>query len=318
MNPEETNQKSIQLSPYSYIPGKELTVRQKNGGNVSELYGIDTAIIRVLAKYRLLNRANLECAVRMLLPAKYHKPNYIKEINSLFEQGILLRYAYDGRAKSGRENVVLYGLTQRGYDIAAKKRIEVSHKQTDKGKRLATAAALELASINQWHISTLCRYGDIVCAEYYSDIRHIKEDIGVFIPSLIQLTHRSLLLGSTITLIALAYPKTKEGEGAFLNTLLGINSYTREREEFCVHPMYVVIVDSFERMMEANDRIYAYVLLRRLQIFYTLDMHTAGEGHLKWVYRCQKTNNDIRLETVYVMGDAGKGEAREDGRNGKL
>lgn len=317
MNPEETDQKAIQLSPYSYIPGKELAVRQKNRAKEGELYGIDVAIIRVLAKYRLLNRANLECAVRMLLPAKLYKPNYIKEINNLFEQGILLRYAYD-KAKSGRENLVLYGLTQKGYETAAKKQIEVTHKPPDKGKRLATAAALELASINQWHISTLCRYGDMVGTEYYSEIRHVKEDVGVLIPSLIQVTHKSLLLGHTITLIAFAYPKTKEREGAFFNTLLGINTFTREREDFCVHPMYVVIVDSFERMMEANNRIYAYTLLRRLQIYFTLDMHTAGEGHLKWVYRCLKdTNNDMRLETVYVMGDAGRGE-KQDGRNGKL
>lgn len=316
MNPEETGQKAIRLSPYSYT-GKELAVLKKNGKE-GELYGIDIAIIRVLAKYRLLNRANLECALRMLLPAKLHKPNYVKEINNLYEQGILLRYAYDGKAKSGRENLVLYGLTRKGYETAAKKQIEVSHKQTDKGKRLATAAALELASINQFHISTLLRYGDIVGSEYYNEIRHVKEDVGVLIPSLIQLTHKSLLLGNTITLIAFAYPKTKEGEGAFFNTLLGINTFTREQEDLCLHPMYVVVVDSFERMMEANDRIYAYVLLRRLQIYYTLDMHTAGEGHLKWVYRCQKdTNNDMRLETVYIMGDAGRGE-KQDGRNGKL
>ncbi len=315
MNPEEEekDQKMVQLSPYSYIQGKELKLnfcqKKKNEG---ELYGIDVAVIRVLAKYRLLNRSNLECAVRMLLPAKYReKPNYTKEINGLYEQGILLRYAYvENAQRSGRENLVLYGLTQKGYDTAAKKGIEVTHKQTDKGKRLTTAAALELASINQWHIATLYRYGDMVENEYYSDIRHVKGDVGVFIPSLIRLAGKTLLLGNTVTLIAFTYPKTKEGEGAFFNTLLGINTFTREREDFCVHPMYVVIVDSFKTMMEANDNIYAYALLRKLQIYYTLDVNTAGAGHLKWVYKCIRdiNSNNVKLETVHIMRDTGKGE----------
>lgn len=299
---------TVKPSPFSYEGTKELKIIKSPEGVPFPLKGVDTAVIRILAKYRLLNRFNLEKELAMMLPRKLHKPDYKKELKMLEEKGYLLRYVYAGtdeKEQTGRENLNLYGLTGIGYKEAAKREIYVQHKVSLEGMRLTTTAALELASLNQWHIGIRRLYSDMIQSEYYQEFRHVKRDKGIILPSVFVLKGRRLSLAKRMTLAALPYPKKRKEIGTFLNTILGINAFVKENADTLPFPMYIILVDGFGQMEEACREVYNYKLLQPMDLYFAMDINTAGERILRWIYQCSISSDEtnIRYETVNLLTD---------------
>lgn len=319
--------KIVNISPYVYKKGMEYEKILPGDTSVKmTLKGIDVALIRSLAKYGLLNRRNLERAVSMQLPEQLKKPDYKKEIRSLRDAGYLTVYRYpekEDEILSGRENTVLYGLSDKGIKEAGHRKIKICHPQPQKGEKYKTAAALELAQLNQWHLSIKRLYPGLIKEEYYEQLIHVMSDKGAVVKSIFHLCGKGLFPDGNITLAALPYPKecdewkddgksTREtARGAFLNSLLSMNAYFKERKSLH-NPMIVVLVDGFPTMEKAYYTIYTYKLLQNMPVYFCMDIHTDGDHVLNWLYLCSMDENNTSRQIHFKVADMLYGKTGEE------
>lgn len=292
-------QKEVLPSPFSYQEGKELYIQQNRVTKDATMTfrGNNTAILQILAKYRVLNRFNLERELRLHLPPKLHKPDYVKELHELEAAGFVMRYAYETDLTSGRDNLVLYALSKKGCDYAKKKGYLLRYESAKEGERITTTAALEFMSLNQWHIGIREGYKNSIVKEYYQDVRFLNDNSGITLPSVFELKSKHLTLSSHTTLVTMAYTKKKENIGVLLNILLGVNTFVKERS--LPWPVYIILVDGYDAMQEAYCEIYRYEMLKWIDLYFSLDMHTTKKNQLERVYRCSMDEkNIVRYETV--------------------
>ena len=110
------------LSPYEYNENRQMDVLQNKRPKEIKIQGNEAAIIRVLAKYRILTKSGITTATNRLLPEKRRKPTFDKEISLLFEGGCIKKYCYR-TSSNGRENVTAFALAENGIKYATEKQM---------------------------------------------------------------------------------------------------------------------------------------------------------------------------------------------------
>lgn len=273
------------LSPYHYEESLQMQVAQNKKPKAVHIQGNEAAIIRTLAKYRILNKRGIVAAVNRLLPAQRRKPSYDKEIGILFDGGYIKKYSYKDM-DNGRSNVVAFTLTDKGNAYIADNQIRISYIPITDKQRYDTSSVLEHLTLNLWHLRLLEKYEPYIQNESYQLITRIQEDKSTIIPSCIMLENKEWSLLKRFTVTALPFIKVSNEitKGAFLNSIMAINSFLNQNKRTHKLSFIIVLVDSFKQMEEAGNLIASYLPLGKMQIYYAIDEFVNDEQPLKWIY----------------------------------
>jgi len=291
------------LSPYHYDEAMQLSVAQNKKPKEIEVRANESAIIRVLTRYRVLNKKAITDAVNKMLPIPRQKPNFDKEVGLLFEGGYLKKYHYKN-IQNGRGNIVAFTLTEKGIHYAKEKQMRFSYNPLRDNQRYSTAAILEYLTLNLWHIRILTSYENSVRAESYQLITRVQDEKNTIIPSCITLENEEWTLLQRFSIAAIPYIKAdvEESRGTFLNTLLAINAFFNLNKKMHRLSFIIILVDSFQQMEEASRMIYSFTPLRKLQVYYAIDEFVNDEEPLKWIYEVDRTT-DTQKSVKYNLID---------------
>lgn len=291
------------LSPYHYDENVQMQVAQNKKPKEIEVRANESAIIRALTRYRVLNKKAITDAVNKMLPGPRQKPNFDKEVSILFEGGYLKKYHYKD-AKNGRGNIVAFTLTEKGIQYAKDKQMRFNYKPLRDTQRYSTAAILEYLTLNLWHLRILNCYTDSIHGENYQLITRIQDDKNTIIPSCITLENEEWTLLKRFSIAAIPYIKTNEEEakGVFLNTLLSVNAFFNLNKKVHRLSFIIILVDSFQQMEEASRMIYSFMPLRKLQVYYAVDEFVNDEDPLRWIYEVDRST-DIKNSVKYDLID---------------
>lgn len=280
------------LSPYHYEKETQMQVTHNKKPKTVEIKANESAILRVLTKYRVLNKKNITDAVNRMLPEHRKKPNFDKELNILYDGGYVKKYSYKD-AKSGRGNVVAYTLTEKGLCHARDKHLNIPYVPLTDDKRYSTAAILEYLTLNTWHLKILSCYPEYILSESYQLPSRVQDEKNIIIPSCIMLKNEAWSLLKQFAVAAVVYKKsdTETATGVFLNTLLSINAFLNQNKKIHKLSFIILLVDSFQQMEEANNLIYSFEPLQKIQVYYAIDEFINDEEPLRWIYEIDKSVN---------------------------
>ena len=289
------------LSPYEYNENRQMDVLQNKRPKEIKIQGNEAAIIRVLAKYRLLTKSGITTATNRLLPEKRRKPTFDKEISLLFEGGYIKKYCYR-TSSNGRENVTAFALAENGIKYATEKQMRFFYDPIKDNNKYTTHAVLEILALNRWHIRLLETYSSFIQSEGYQTPARGTEEKNMIIPSRISFINEDWSLLKQFTIIALPYTKdeTIESKGTFLNSLMLINSFLNANRKSYKLSFIVTLVDSFEQMERARALIRSYKPLAKLCVYYAIDEFVNDENPLKWLYEVtyRESDNAIRYDLI--------------------
>lgn len=290
------------LSPYHYNLETEMQIVQNKKPKKVDIRGNEAAIIRALALYRLLNKSCITIHVNRMQPPERQKPNHDTEIHNLFQGGYIRRYEYPS-AINGRQNVVLYALTEKGVEYALKKQMRFSGKPLTDDKRYSTATALEITVLNVWHTRLLDCYSEYIKTDIYEAPIRILEDKNSVIASCIGFENEewSLLKSFSIAAIPFCKEYTEQTEGTLINSIMAANVFFKNNKRVHKKPFIIILTESFAQMEKADAMIHSYQILQKLQVYYALDEYVNDKNPLKWLYeviRDEKTG-----DTKFIMID---------------
>lgn len=308
--------KQYMLSPYQYDPERQLCIAQHKKPQNIKLQGNEVAIIRTLAKYRVLVKSGIYEMVNETLPENRRKPNFDKELNNLFKGGFIRKYHYEG-AQNGRENLVVFTLADKGTKYAKEKQIRFSYTPISDEERYTTSTILELVTLNMWHIQNIKKNKENIRTESYQFSVRLPEGKNAVIPSLITFNNSEWSLLEEFTIAAIPFYKenNKEIKGAFFNSLMSLQSFFSTNKSVHKNHFIVVLVDCFEQMKLASEIIYEFKVLQRLQVYFSIDEYANDEQPLRWLYEVERGKDTNSNTTRYNLIDlTQKGEANDEGR----
>lgn len=278
------------LSPYHYEKTVQMQASHNKNPKKVDIKANESAILRAMAKYRVLNKKAITEAVNRMLPAHRQKPNFDKEVNILYDGGYLKKYHYPD-AKNGRGNVVAYTLTEKGLSYVTERQMRLPYQPLTDDKRYSTATVLEYLTLNTWHLRLLLSYAEHIQSETYQLPVRVQNEKNVIIPSCIMFKNDEWSLLKQFAIAAVPYKKAnnEEAVGAFLNTLLSVNAFLNNNKKIHKLSFLILLVDSFQQMEEANSLIYSYEPLQRLQVYYAIDEFINDEEPLRWIYEVDKS-----------------------------
>lgn len=318
-----TQKRKYYLSPYHYEDELQMVVAQNKKPKNIEIKGNEAAIIRTLAKYRLLNKNCIAIVVNRSLPEERKKPDFEKEIGILFKGGYIRKYYYPDM-ESGRGNVVFFALTERGIAYGSDKQMKFTYVPLKDTEKYETAAVLETATLNLWHIRLMDCYSSYIRNEGYCMPVRVLEDKNAIIPSCIALKNSewSLLKEFTVAAIPFCKKDAVQAQGAFLNSLLSINAFLNENRKLHKRSFIIVLTDSFKQMEKASDIIYSYQPLQKLQVYFAIDEYVNDENPLQWLYEVDRdtgknTTKFLLIDLTQKIKEQGAKEPSEKTRAGK-
>ncbi len=308
------------LSPFQYNEKVQMQVAQNKKPKEIEIRANESAIIRALSKYRVLNKKAITDAVNKMLPAARQKPNFDKEISLLFEGGYLKKYHYKD-AENGRGNIVAFTLTEKGVYYAKNKQMRFAYKPLLDSQRYSTAAILEYLTLNLWHLRILECYTESIHGETYQLITRIQEDKNTIIPSCITLENEEWTLLKRFSVAAIPYVKTKDeqSKGVFLNSLLSINAFFNLNKKTHRLSFIIILVDSFQQMEETSRILYSFIPLRKLQVYYAIDEFVNDKEPLRWIYEVDRSIDNKKsvkynlIDLTQKINDSNVDNAKEEG-----
>jgi hypothetical protein len=274
-------------SPFSYYGGEFNIVATEEHMDL-QIKGNEAAVLRALAKYKVLNARCIAAVVAQMMPQDRRKSSYEKELDLLYRADYIIKYQYPQEkiVKSNDEqednavtrgNTVLYALSAKGIAYADSKKIKVGlrSEEPENTPVYSTAEALEQAELNTWHIRMLETSSDIIQMELYDYLTRVEYGVNAVIPSCIQIKHRKgdgfILRSLTVAAVPLAKMEDLNTEGHFLNRLLAVNSFLRQNERNLRNAFIVILVDSFMAAEKAYTMLQAYTPLDDLHVLFALD-----------------------------------------------
>ena len=307
-------QKKYYLSPYHYDEDTQMEIARSQKEKKVDIKGNESAIIRTLATYRLLNKKCISILVNRMQPEERKKPNHDTEINNLFQGGYIKKYEYPS-ATNGRGNIVLYALTDKGIEYALNKQMRFPHKPLKDDKMYNTSTALEIAVLNSWHIRLVECYKEYITTEIYETPIRILEDKNSVLPSCITIKNEEWSLLKEVSVAAVPYCKeqTPQTEGVLINSIMAINVFFKNNKRVHKRPFIVVLVESFDQMEKASIMIHSYQIIQKLQIYYALDEYVNDTNPLQWLY--EVTRDSETGNTRYIMIDLTQKEKDAEGTN---
>lgn len=284
-------------SPFYYDETMEFDIIIQKKPKKVNLQGNEVSIIRALAKYKLLNKRCIKEAVHLSQPQNRHRDSYDTELGLLFKGGYIVKYQYPDQ-KSGRANVVLYALSAKGIAYAKEKdiKVPVENIRKDATPVFDTPAALEIASLNAWHIRLLTCYKGRIGAEIYDKPVTIDEKTAI-IPSCVTIKNNKSCIYPAVTAVTVAFKKTETAEamGSFLNKILALNLFSKRYADEYQNPVVIVITESFTQIERAAIKMQLFKPLENLQVYYTIDEYINKLSPLEYLYSAK---NDIHTATT--------------------
>lgn len=287
------------LSPYHYDPQIELEILQNKTAQKITIKGNEAAIIRALAKYRLLQKSGITSCVNKMQPENRQKPNHDSEIHNLFKGGYIRKYSYPD-AVNGRQNIVLFSLTQKGINYAIEKEMKLAPGILSDLQRYYTATALEIAAVNQWHLRLMDAYKDYVTLEMYEMPVTVSEDKNAIVMSCINFKNKEWSMLEEFCVAAIPFNKddSEEAEGVFLNNLFALNSFYKTTKLFWHGKKFIVILtESFAQM----EKVYSFLSAFKIQIpiYCALDEYVNDKNPLQWLYEITREDTgDIKYTLI--------------------
>lgn len=278
----------LRALPEPQLKNKNL-VRKEN----PTLSSFSYLVLYTLYKYRCLNKTSLNDCINLKNKNKWKSKSLRNALKMLRMEGFIQAYGSSEEPVGDDYKVVVYVITKKGFHFTNEKFQNLDENKVYRQEELKPGILLKQASIAQYHISLLKRYGYMINASkfegYYTQTREM-------IPSYISFTkYRSSLELITrqekMMLFGLVAPRKEAELEDFLGYFLRI--INAEIEEQNILKIIILVCENNTHATWIAWKLNKYRQLRPFPVLYIQDLVTAGEDPLSQVLCCETDEEGI-------------------------
>ncbi len=268
----------------------------------------EDGIIRVLAKYRLLDAAQIKMALNDVQPSDHIKNRYDKDFELLYANGFIKKYEY-GTSKKDEDKRIFYALAGNGYRYVKKKHIRLCYKPVKQTEKYSKETVIETSRLNQWHLRLKSLYEDDILEEYYEHSVRVLHNKYTVIPSYFVLRNKNWRYSRKFSIVSIPFPQNddEKSSGTFLNSLLSINAFIKESGTRT--SMTLILTENYLQIQKAAGLIRSYTPLEGMVVYYIPADYVKKSQPLSWIFKVEPSGEN---EFSYTKIDIAKPVRKDD------